>query len=538
MTIDKKITILRKNNNLSQDDLAALLGISRQSLFKWEKGLAIPQTEKVIELSKIFKVSFDILIDDDVELTDLSDDGSKYYQSKYLLTNGYRGEANKELTSDIAYKIGRFLGWYYCNPKFNKYSFSKRPSLVIGKDTRRSSYMFEFAIASGIASSGADVYMMHVTTTPSIGYIVNNDQFECGVMVTASHNPSFDNGIKLVTNDGELVDGKLIYLLESYLNGNLKPLGIDDKDLSFAKRAEIGIIKDFESGRDKYINYLVSLSKYSFRNLKIGLDLSNGASYMIAKRVFEELGAQLYIINDKPDGININDNSGSTHIETLSRLVIENNLDVGFAFDGDADRCIAADEKGNEINGDKIIYLLANKLKDNRALNKNTVVITEMSNAGLIKALKECDIKTVITDVGDRNVLEKMINGNYSLGGEQSGHVLLRKYASTSDGVIAAILILEEMIDKKQKLSELVARVTLMPQLIESIEVNDKEAVLNNESVQSKYKESANKLGNKGRILLRSSKTEPAIRIMVECSNIKKCKECIDEMSSTIKAIV
>ena len=538
MTIDKKIIILRKNNNLSQDDLVALLGISRQSLFKWEKGLAVPQTEKVIELSKIFKVSFDLLIDDNVELTDLSDDSGKGYPSKYLLTNGYRGEANKELTSDIAYKIGRFLGWYYCNPKYNKDVFDKKPSIVIGKDTRRSSYMFEFAIASGVASSGADVYMMHVTTTPSIGYIVNNEQFECGVMVTASHNPSFDNGIKLVTKDGELVDENLIYLLESYLSGNLKPLGIDDKDLPFAKRADIGIIKDFESGRDKYINYLVSLSKYSFRNLRIGLDLSNGASYMIAKRVFEELGAQLFIINDKPDGTNINDNSGSTHIEALSTLVIENNLDVGFAFDGDADRCIAIDEKGNEINGDKIIYLLANKLKDNRALNKNTVVISEMSNTGLIGALKERDIKTVIADVGDRNVLEEMINGNYSLGGEQSGHVLLRKYASTSDGIIAAILILEEMIDKKQKPSELVARVTLMPQLTESIEVNNKEAVLNNELVQSKYKEITDRLGNKGRILLRTSKTEPVIRVMVECSNIKKNKECIDEMSATIKSAI
>ena len=287
MTIDKKIVFIRKTNNLSQDDFATILGITRQSLHKWEKGLSTPSTDKVIEMAKIFKVSFESLIDDDIELSDNKGNTNDSYEPSYYLTNGYRGEANEELTSDKAYKIGRFLGWYYTNPKYNKESITNKPRIVIGKDTRRSSYMFEYAIASGASSSGADVYMMHVTTTPSIGYIVNKEHFECGVMITASHNPSYDNGIKLVTKDGELVDSNLLYLLESYMKGDLKPLGInDDADIPFAKRGDIGIIKDYELGRDKYINYLISLSKYSFKGLNIGLDTGNGSSYMIAKRVF------------------------------------------------------------------------------------------------------------------------------------------------------------------------------------------------------------------------------------------------------------
>ena len=540
MTIDRKISILRKSNNLSQDDLAAILHVSRQSLFKWEKGLAVPQTEKVVELAKIFKVSIDDLINDDIEISNNSlNNTSNKYESKYYATNGYRGEANINLTSDDAYKIGRFLGWYYCNPKYNKEALTQKPRIVIGKDTRRSSYMFEFALASGAASSGADVYMMHVTTTPSIGYIVNKEQFDCGVMITASHNHSYDNGIKLVTKDGELIDNNLLYLLESYLDNNLIPLDIkDNNDLPFAKRVDIGTINDYEEGRNKYIDYLTSISKYSFRYLKVGLDTGNGASYMIAKAVFEALGAQLYVINDKPDGININYESGSTHIEALSKLVKENKLDIGFAFDGDADRCIAVDENGDEVNGDKIIYLLANKLKNNRALNKNTVAVTEISNTGLLKALNNNGIKTVITEVGDRNVLEKMIDGNYDLGGEQSGHILLRKYASTSDGIIASLLIVEEMIEKKQPLSKLVEPVKLVPQIVKTIELADKDSILGNEDLLNKYNEIKENLGNKGRIILRASKTEPAVRIMVEHSDIARCNSYLSEMREVIEKII
>ena len=539
MIISQKIVLLRKQNHLSQDELAESLHVSRQSLHKWEKGTAVPQTEKVLELAKLFKISVDVLIDDEIELQ-IQDNKEliESYQPRYLNTNGYRGEANKELTSDIAYKIGRFLGWYYSNPKYNQQNLGHKAKIVVGKDTRRSSYMFEYAIAGGAASSGADVYMMHVTTTPSIGFIVGKESFDCGVMVTASHNPSFDNGIKLISADGELIDNTLLYLLEAYLDNDLIKLGIDGTDLPFAKRSDIGIITDFESGRDKYINYLISLSKYSFRDLKIGLDTGNGASYMIAKTVFESLGAQLYIINDKPDGLNINEGVGSTHIEKLCKYVKDNKLDVGFAFDGDADRCIAVDENGNEVNGDKIIYLIANKLKREGALDKDTVVITEISNTGLIKALKNLGIKITIADVGSRYVLEKMIKGNYSFGGEQSGHILTRKYASTSDGIIAALLIVEEIIENKQQLSELIKPVKLMPQVIKSIRVDDSSFVLNNHDFKNRCSEVSKELGDNGRLLVRASNTESLVRIMVECKNNRHCGEVVDSLSKAIDSLL
>ena len=533
MKIADKIIHLRKTNHLSQDELARALEVSRQSLCKWEKGNIEPRPDKVIELAKLFKISIDDLIDDDVDLIKTNNRVvDRNYKPRYFSTNGYRGEANKELTSDDAYKIGRFLGWYYSIPQLNKQKPWHKARIVIGKDTRRSSYMFEYAIAGGAASSGADVYMMHVTTTPSVGFIVRSEFFDCGVMITASHNPSYDNGIKLVDNKGEIIDDNLLYLLEAYLDNDLSALGINDSDLPFAKRSDIGIISDFEVGREKYINYLASLSKYSLNSLKIGLDTGNGASYSIAKTVFESLGAQLFVINNEPNGININDDSGSTHINSLCEYVKDNKLDIGFAFDGDADRCIAVDEKGNQADGDKIIYLLANKLKKQKALNENAVVITEMSNTGLIDALKEVGIKTVISDVGDRNVLEKMIDGGYELGGEQSGHIIMKKYATLSDGILTALMIVDDLLEKKLPLSELVKPVRLIPQIIKTIYVDKKEKTYNNLIKRNEFQNIKKEISKKGRLLIRASNTESAIRIMVEYNDTKACLLYIDKLCS------
>ena len=391
MTIGEKIVHLRLANNIAQGELAKYLKVSRQSLSKWENNDALPPLEVIKDLCAIFKVSADELIDDNIVIhrgkkLELPDENIK---TKYFGTDGFRGEANKLLNSDKAYKIGRFLGWFYSNPKYNMQKPGYRPKIVIGKDTRRSSYMLEYAVAAGAASSGADVELLHVTTTPSVSYIVRQDCFDCGVMITASHNPFYDNGIKVINGNGEKLEDGVAYLAEAYLDEDFKTLGLEDgeTDLPFAERGDIGTISDYSSGRNRYIGYLISLARHSMKRLKIGLDAANGASWMIAKSVFEALGAQVYIINNHPDGLNINFNAGSTHIESFCKYVKENKLDLGFAFDGDADRCIAVDENGKEVDGDKIMYLLATKLKSEGALDNDTVVATIMSNSGLEKAL-------------------------------------------------------------------------------------------------------------------------------------------------------
>ena len=538
MTIGEKITHLRIVSGISQDELAKKLGVSRQSLSKWENDESQPQLDNIKQLCELFKISADELIDDKIVIhrgKKLKMSIGEDIKTKYFGTDGFRGEANKVLTCDHAYKIGRFLGWFYANPKFTAQKPGYRPRVVIGKDTRRSSYMLEYAVAAGLAASGADVELLHVTTTPSVSYIVRQDSFDCGVMITASHNPFYDNGIKVINSNGEKLEDAVAFLAEAYIDGDFKTLEVEGNDLPFADKDNIGTINDYSSGRNRYIGYLISLAKHSMKSLRIGLDTANGASWMIAKSVFDALGAQTYIINNQPDGLNINVNAGSTHIDYLCKFVKENKLDIGFAFDGDADRCIAVDEKGNEVDGDKIMYLLANKLKDEGALEGDTLVTTIMSNSGLTKALKVRGIKNVRTKVGDRFVFEKMQQEGYSLGGEQSGHIIIKKYATTGDGVLTAIMVVEEVLNRKESLSKLVAPVKLLPQKLKNVRVTNKAAVVEDEAVKAKFAEVNAEIGDNGRALLRQSGTEPVVRIMLECPTLEECDKYIEKIYSVIK---
>ena len=538
MTIGEKIAHLRIVSNFSQDELAKMMNVSRQTLSKWENDETQPQLDNIKELCTLFKITADELIDDKIVIhrgKKLQMSIGEDIKTKYFGTDGFRGEANKTLTCDHAYKIGRFLGWFYNNPKFNMQKPGYRARVVIGKDTRRSSYMLEYAVAAGIAASGADVELLHVTTTPSVSYIVRQDCFDCGVMITASHNPFYDNGIKVINANGEKLEDAVAFLAEAYIDGDLKKLEVEGDDLPFASKDQIGTINDYSSGRNRYIGYLISLAKHSMKSLRIGLDTANGASWMIAKSVFDALGAQTVVINNNPDGLNINVDAGSTHIENLCKFVKDNHLDVGFAFDGDADRCIAVDENGKEVDGDKIMYLLACKLKAEGSLEKDTLVTTIMSNSGLTKALKAIGVKNVQTKVGDRFVFERMQNEGYSLGGEQSGHIIIKKYATTGDGVLTAIMVVEEMLNRKEMLSKLVAPVKLLPQKLKNVRVTNKAAVVEDEVVQAKFKEVNEEIGDNGRALLRQSGTEPVVRIMLECPTLQECDEYIEKIYNVIK---
>ncbi len=455
---------------------------------------------------------------------------------KYFGTDGFRGEANVTLTSYHAYRIGRFLGWYYTSPLSGQTDPRHKTRIVIGKDTRRSSYMFEYAIVAGLTASGADAYMLHVTTTPSVSFVTARDDFDCGVMISASHNPYTDNGIKLVNRNGEKIDDKTIEVIEAYLDGGASALGLTTDDLPVATGADIGRIVDYAAGRNRYVGYLISLAAQSYKDFRVGLDSANGASWMIAKAVFEALGARTYVIGNTPDGININEGVGSTHIEGLCRLVKEEGLDVGFAFDGDADRCIAVDENGNEVNGDHILYVLGKAMKSQGALNNNTVVTTVMSNMGLYKALEQAGIDYVQTTVGDRFIYENMTQNGHSLGGEQSGHIILKKYATTGDGILTAIMLMEQVVSQKLPLSKLCEAVVMYPQLCESVRVPDKDAVFKNSAVTAKLAEINQRLGSNGRMLLRKSGTEPVVRVMAEASDEATCKSLVNEMLSVIES--
>ncbi|MBQ4630492.1 MAG: phosphoglucosamine mutase [Clostridia bacterium] len=429
---------------------------------------------------------------------------------KYFGTDGFRGEANKSLTVDHAFKIGRYLGWYYGK--------EHKCKIVIGKDTRRSSYMFEYALAAGLTASGADAYLLHVTTTPSVAYVVRTEDFDCGIMISASHNPYFDNGIKLINSKGEKMSEAITDDIEKYIDGLLPeaPLAVGEN---------IGRSVDYVAGRNRYTGYIISLAKHSYKNIKIGLDASNGSTWMLAKNIFDTLGADTYVIGNTPDGLNINLDCGSTHIDNLCNLVKDKKLDIGFAFDGDADRCLAVDEKGNILTGDHIMYFCAKHLKKNDSLEKNTVAATVMSNLGLFKALEKSGINYVKTDVGDRFVYEAMTEGGYCLGGEESGHIIFSKFASTGDGLITAIKIMEVLIESKRQASALCEDFEIYPQLTRNIKVKDKDAAINNPEVQEAAKTIADKLGNNGRILLRKSGTEPVVRVMVEAETKQLCED-------------
>ena len=453
---------------------------------------------------------------------------------KYFGTDGFRGEANCNLTADHAFKVGRFLGWYYCQLK--RRAGSDEPArIVIGKDTRRSSYMFEYSLVGGLVASGADAYLLHVTTTPSVAYVVRTDGFDCGIMISASHNPYYDNGIKLINGSGEKMDESVISLIEAYIDGNLVAFDRAWDELPLAKRDQIGRTVDYVSGRNRYIGYLISLGMYSFKGKKVGLDCANGSSWNIAKNVFDALGAKTYVINAEPDGYNINTNAGSTHIEVLQRFVVENGLDVGFAYDGDADRCLCVDEKGNIITGDHILYFCGRYMKEQGTLLGNTVVTTVMSNFGLYKAFDELGIKYAKTAVGDKYVYEYMMMNNNRLGGEQSGHIIFSKHASTGDGILTSLKVMEVMMAKKQTLSQLCEGFTVYPQVLKNVRVADKKVAQDDPDVQAAVAEIAARLGDAGRILVRESGTEPVVRVMVEAESNEICNEYVDYVIDAIR---
>ncbi len=521
MKIGEKITKLRTAAGLSQEQLAEKLNVSRQSISKWEVCQTLPQIENVLQLCELFGTSTDELLCEKKPIEHHIK--SEATSNKYFGTDGFRGEANVGLTSMHAYRVGRFLGWYYSSVLSGCTKAGYRPRIVVGKDTRRSSYMLEYSLVAGITASGADAYMLHVTTTPSVSYVTRLDDFDCGIMITASHNPYYDNGIKIINRYGEKLDDNTTRLIEAYIDGNLKSLNISEPDLPLARGERIGCIIDYVSGRNRYVGYLISIASNSYKNLKIGLDCANGASWMIASAVFGALGAQITVIGAEPDGLNVNDGCGSTHIEKLRSLVKEKHLDVGFAFDGDCDRCIAVDENGNVVDGDGMLYILGKRLKARGMLSKNTVVATVMSNSGLDISLNKLGIKCEHTKVGDRFVYECMQKDDYSLGGEQSGHIIIRKYATTGDGLLTAIMVTEEMCDSKLSLSKLAEAVKLYPQYTKNLRVKSKEKVMSDSSVKESVKKVEELIGGKGRVLLRQSGTEPVIRIMVESESTEKC---------------
>lgn len=447
--------------------------------------------------------------------------------AKYFGTDGFRGESNINLTADHAYKVGRFLGCYF-RKKHEESGDIFPAKVLIGKDTRRSGYMLEYALVSGLTASGCDSYLLHVTTTPCVSFITRTDEFDCGIMISASHNPYYDNGIKLFNHLGEKMSEEITDLIEEYLDS-------DNTSLPFAQRDKIGKTVDFVSGRNRYIGYLISLGIYSFKGLRVGLDCANGSAWNIAKSVFEALGATVYQIGAEPNGLNINYMVGSTHIDAIRDFVMEKRLDIGFAFDGDADRCLCVDEKGNVVDGDKILYIAAKYLKNKGVLSENTVVSTVMSNIGLVKALDKKGINVIQTQVGDRFVYEEIKKGGYKLGGEQSGHIIFSSYATTGDGILTSLKIMEIMLSEKAKLSELIADFRTYPQTLINVSVKDKEKIMASESVSLAVKTAREIIGNRGRVLLRASGTESVIRVMVEAESEELCNSLAESLVKTVK---
>lgn len=442
---------------------------------------------------------------------------------KYFGTDGFRGEANVTLTVEDAYKVGRFLGWYY-----GQKTKADRCRVVIGKDTRRSSYMFEYSLVSGLTASGADVYLLHATTTPSVSYVVRTEEFDCGIMISASHNPYYDNGIKVINGRGEKLEEETIEKIESYLDGEMG-------EIPFAKRDAIGRTVDYAAGRNRYIGYLISLATRSFKNMRVGLDCANGSASAIAKNVFDALGAETHVINNTPDGLNINTNCGSTHIEGLQKYVVENHLDVGFAYDGDADRCLAVDSEGKLVDGDKILYVCGKYMKEQGTLVNNTVVTTVMSNFGLYKAFEREGISYEKTAVGDKYVYENMSQNGHCLGGEQSGHIIFSKHATTGDGILTSLKLMEVILEKKETLAKLADEVQIYPQVLKNVRVKDKEAAQADRDVQAEVQKVSDALGDTGRILVRPSGTEPLIRVMVEAPTDEICGKYVAQVVEMIE---
>ncbi len=442
---------------------------------------------------------------------------------KYFGTDGFRGEANVDLTVEHAYQVGRFLGWYY-----GQKDSDRRCRVVIGKDTRRSSYMFEYSLVSGLTASGADVYLLHVTTTPSVSYVVRTEGFDCGIMISASHNPFYDNGIKVINENGEKLEESVIEKIERYLDGEMGQIPL-------ARGEYIGRTTDFAAGRNRYIGYLISIATRSFKNMKVALDCANGSASAIAKNVFDALGAETHVINNQPNGVNINTNCGSTHIEYLQKYVVEKGCDVGFAYDGDADRCLAVDAEGNVVDGDVIMYICGKYMKEQGMLPHNTVVTTVMSNFGLYKAFDREGIRYEKTAVGDKYVYENMSVNGHGLGGEQSGHIIFSKHATTGDGILTSLKVMEVILEKKQTLTKLASEVAIYPQVLKNVRVKDKKAAQDDPAVQAEVEKVTKDLGDNGRILLRQSGTEPVVRVMVEAASLETCGKCVDQVIEVMK---
>ena len=440
---------------------------------------------------------------------------------KYFGTDGFRGEANVVLTVEHAFKVGRYLGWYFGQ--------DHKARIVIGKDTRRSSYMFEYALAAGLTASGADAYLLHVTTTPSVSYVVRTEDFDCGLMISASHNPYYDNGIKVINSEGHKMEAEVEAKIEAYIDGEID-------EIPLATKENIGRTVDYAAGRNRYIGHLISLATRSFKDMRVGLDCANGSASSVAKSVFDALGAKTYVINNEPNGVNINTNCGSTHIEVLQEYVKEKHLDIGFAYDGDADRCIAVDENGNVVDGDRIMYVCGKYLMEQGKLKDNTVVTTIMSNLGLYKACDKIGMKYEQTAVGDKYVYENMLKNGYVLGGEQSGHIIFSKHARTGDGILTSLMVMEAIIEKKQTLGTLADEVKIFPQLLKNVRVKDKKTVLDNVAVQAAVEKAAEELGTDGRILVRESGTEPVIRVMVEAASDEICEKYVDSVVKVIES--
>ena len=440
---------------------------------------------------------------------------------KYFGTDGFRGEANVVLTVEHAFKVGRYLGWYFGQ--------EHKARIVIGKDTRRSSYMFEYALAAGLTASGADAYLLHVTTTPSVSYVVRTEDFDCGIMISASHNPYYDNGIKVINRMGHKMEAEVEEKIESYIDGEIG-------ELPLASKEAIGRTIDYAAGRNRYIGHLISLATRSFKDMRIGLDCANGSAFSIAKSVFDALGAKTYVISNEPDGLNINTNCGSTHIEVLQDFVREKKLDVGFAYDGDADRCIAVDENGDVVNGDLVLYMCGKYMMEQGRLEGNTIVTTVMSNLGLYKACDKIGMKYEQTAVGDKYVYENMMNNGFVLGGEQSGHIIFSKHARTGDGILTSLMIMEVIMEKKQTLAKLCSDVKIYPQLLKNVRVTDKKTARENPAVQKAVDDVAAALGSDGRILVRESGTEPVIRVMVEAATDEICRQYVEQVIQVIRA--
>ncbi len=439
---------------------------------------------------------------------------------KYFGTDGFRGEANKGLTVEHAFKVGRYLGWYYGQ--------DYKARIVIGKDTRRSSYMFEYALAAGLTASGADAFLLHVTTTPSVSFVVRTEDFDCGIMISASHNPYYDNGLKIISGSGKKIESEIEEKIEAYIDGEIG-------ELPLATGEKIGRTVDYIAGRNRYIGHLIAMATRSFKNTRVGIDCANGSASSIAKSVFDALGAKTYVIHNEPDGTNINRNCGSTHIEELQKFVLEKGLDVGFAYDGDADRCIAVDENGRIIDGDLILYICGKYLKEEHKLANNTIVTTIMSNLGLYKALDKVGIRYEKTAVGDKYVYANMVENGHCLGGEQSGHIIFSQYATTGDGILTSLKVMEVMMEKKVSLGTLASEMRTYPQVLKNVRVADKQAVRDNAAVQAAVARAEEELGEDGRILVRESGTEPVIRVMAEADTDELCEKYVEAIISVMK---